>query len=170
RGIGGGVRRAHLSGRSDGAGRYARNLLTSVADAVDQLLDAEVVLLLAEEHLVPDDAVADRGAQRLRRLLGLDDAVVVNAVGREGVALAQDQRTVRLLVVAADRRIVPVPVGVDVLGREAVLAHPALLRSRAGASLLGAQPAGADGIGWENVDRPLHRPLVAVNGEDADRE
>src|SRR5207244_6338354 len=108
RGIGCGVRRAHLSGRSDGAGRYARNLLTAVADAVDQLLDSEIVLLLAEEHLVPDDAVADCRPQRLRRLLALDDAVVVDAVSHEGVAFAQDERAIRLLVVASDGRIVPV--------------------------------------------------------------
>src|SRR5439155_1509709 len=159
-----------LRGRPHRTRRYARNLLTTVANAVDQLLDPEIVLLLAEEHLVPDDAVADRRPERLWRLLGLDDAVVVDAVGRQRVALAQDQRTVRLLVVATDRRIVPVPVGVDVLGRQAVLAHAALLGPDSGARFLLAQPAGADGVGRENVDRPLHRPLVAVDGEDADRE
>src|SRR5439155_13091249 len=99
-----GVRRAHLRGRPDRTRRYTRHLLTAVADAVDELFDPEIVLLLAEEHLVPDDAVADRRPARLRRLHGLDDAVVVDAVGRQRVALAQDQRTVRLLVVAADRR------------------------------------------------------------------
>src|SRR5437867_4626906 len=168
--IGWRVRRAHLGARSDRTRRYARKLLASVADAVDQLLDPEIVLLLAEEHLVPDDAVADHRPEGLRRLLGLDDAVVVNAVGREGVTLVQDQRTVRLFVVAADGRIVPVPVGVDVLRREAVLAHAALLGPGAAARLLRAQPAGADRVGREDVDRPLHRPLVAVDGEDADRE
>src|SRR5437867_4392550 len=165
-----GVRRANLRGRPHRTRRYARYLLTAVADAVDELLDPEIVLLLAEEHLVPDGAVADRRPERLRRLLGLDDAVVVDAVGRQGVALAQDQRTIRLLVVAADRRIVPVPVGVDVLRREAILAHAALLGPDSGARLLRAQPAGADGVGWQDVDRPLHRALVAVDGEDADRE
>src|SRR5439155_519362 len=100
-----GVRRANLRGRPQRTRRYTRYLLTAVADAVDELFDPEIVLLLAEEHLVPDDAVADRRPERLRRLLGLDDAVVVDAVGRQGVPLAQDQRTVRLLVVAVgDRR------------------------------------------------------------------
>src|SRR5437667_114643 len=170
RGIRRGVRRADLGGRPDRTRRYTRKLLAAVADAVDQLLDAEIVLLLAEEHLVPDDAVANRGPERLGRLLGLDDAVVVDAVGDEGVALAQDQRPIRLLVVATDGRIVPVPVDVDVLRRQAVLADAALLGPGAGARLLLAQPAGADRVGRHAVDRPLHRPLVAVDGEDADRE
>src|SRR5438132_10293821 len=52
RGIRRGVRRAHLGGRADGTRRYTRKFLAAVADAVDQLLDAEIVLLLAEEHLV----------------------------------------------------------------------------------------------------------------------
>src|SRR6266568_933218 len=94
-----GVRRANLRGRPDRTRRYTRNRLTAVADAVDQLLDPEIVLLLAEEHLVADDAVADRRPERLRRLLALDDAVVVDAVSHQGVALAQDQRAIRLLVV-----------------------------------------------------------------------
>src|SRR5437867_9532102 len=170
RGIRRGVRRADLGGRPDRTRRYTRKLLAAVADAVDQLLDAEIVLLLAEEHLVPDDAVANRGPERLGRLLGLDDAVVVDAVGDEGVALAQDQRPIRLLVVATDGRIVPVPVDVDVLRRQAVLADAALLGPDSGARLLRAQPAGADRVGRHDVDRPLHRPLVAVDGEDADRE
>src|SRR5436309_7664428 len=170
RGIRRGVRRAHLRGRPDGTGRNTRNLLAAVADAVDQLLDAEIVLLLAEEHLVPDDAVAERRPERLRRLLALDDAVVVDAVGYEGVALAQDQRPIRLLVVATDGRIVPMPVAVDVLRRQAVLAHAARVGPDAAARLLLAQPAGADGVDGHDVDRPMHRPLVAVDGEDADRE
>src|SRR5436305_13579943 len=165
-----GVRRANLRGRPQRARVSARYVFTAVATEVDALLGPEIVLLVAEEHLVPDGAVAERRPERLRRLLGLDDAVVVDAVGRQGVALAQDQRTIRLLVVAADRRIVPVPVGVDVLRREAILAHAALLGPDSGARLLRAQPAGADGVGWQDVDRPLHRALVAVDGEDADRE
>src|SRR5206468_11695977 len=69
RGVRRGVRRAHLRRRPDRTRRYPRNLLAAVADAVDQLLDSEVVLLLAEEHLVPDDAVAERRPEPLRTAL-----------------------------------------------------------------------------------------------------